>query len=164
MLGSCSAINPPHLLHPLTCPSLFPPALAPPPPPPGATTSYFGWDSKITGRGTYTFDLYATVGGSACSLSGAIQVGTATVRVQYTTITVSYDLFTPYVMSSANVYIGTTKPSSSSTINYGANLNAFTYKYTNLASVTTYSFSTSTIPSYPFYVLPVAVVGGAAAH
>lgn len=65
----------------------------------------WGWTNQIT-PGTYMWDLWA--GAGQCDTSKGTLVGTVTVVYNGTTVTVTYNVSSPYVLVETHVYAGTT--------------------------------------------------------
>lgn len=67
--------------------------------------SNWGWTNPI-GPGTYTWPLWA--GAGQCDTSKGALVGTVTVTYSGSTVTVTYNVGSPYLLDETHVYAGTT--------------------------------------------------------
>lgn len=134
-----------------------------------ATSSYWGWNNKVScgaAGGTYTFALWVGAGSCNTNGGGAVNVGSVKIVIAGNTITsITATLNAPYVMTSAFLYVGTTKTSANAATSFGSNYNAFTYKSGTLNSVSSYTWYNLALPGTPLWVLPGAVVvGNSASH
>jgi len=81
------------------------------------TKNRWGWAINVKGDGTRTYDIWA--GAGLNKTSNGTKVGTLTVTVSGSTVTVSYALSTGYTMEEAHIYCGDFKPTTLAPGQYG---------------------------------------------
>ena len=116
--------------------------------------SNWGWTNGPLSSGSYTFYIYAGVGG--CNPANGEKVGWLTVNYNGTTVTVTYHMYLGYKMTATHLYVGT-DPLPKKNGQYTVSPGQYPYKR-NLQNGTTDSYMINGFSGQEIYIVAHADV------